>query len=134
MSKRKKLIAAYFQSFEEIDTEKRDAFWAYQRVSEYLENPEEAWSISLDLISAAPSKEALAFVGADIFEELLNSNGALFLDRLENLADSDKRVLYALANVWPRGAVHETHQNIMRKHSLLTEADADQLAAEIFCD
>jgi len=88
------LVTAYLRHFATKD----DAlFWAWERVQEYVrKDPRKAWELTLQLIAAAPEKNALAYVAAGPLEDLLYARGALFVGEVEHLASSDPKFLSAL--------------------------------------
>lgn len=129
------LLAAYFKNFENTYSEDLSSFWAHEFMHELLDNDmEKAWVVTLDLVNFAPNKESLAYVGADVLEEILKRSGTRFIDRIEHEANSSKRFLYALANAWIRkdAETYSVHQGIMRRFSILDECAADSIAADIF--
>ena len=54
-----------------------------------LTEPERAWPVILALIEAAPNEEALAFVAAGPLEDLIQSHGDDFADRIIERARRD---------------------------------------------
>jgi hypothetical protein len=65
-----------------------------------LTEPERAWPVILALIEAAPNEEALAFVAAGPLEDLIQSHGNDFADRIIERARRDPRFRSALRDVW----------------------------------
>jgi hypothetical protein len=91
----KQVIAAYFRNFENGPED--EDFWSWQYIWELvLHDPELAWKIILGLVAAAPSSDALGYVGADCLEDLLMYHGTEFIDRIRIEAARDKRFLAAL--------------------------------------
>ena len=74
-------------------------FWAFQEVDELLRTPEIAWRMTRLLISKAPSKEALAYIGAGPLEDLLYARPVEFMEMVAAAARSDERLQFALSNV-----------------------------------
>lgn len=78
-----------------------DHAWAEEQVDWLVDNdPEDAWTVSLVLIAAAPSKKALAYVAAGTLETLLRNHGPALKQRFSEEAETNKRLRFALACVW----------------------------------
>jgi hypothetical protein len=74
--------------------------WAFTEVNDItFRFPERGWNITLALIVAAPTDEALNYVVAGPLEEVLEVHGSLLIDRVEGLARADARFKDALSRV-----------------------------------
>lgn len=66
-------------------------------------DPIHAWRLTLLLIEAAPTLEALSYVAAGPLEDLLYGRGEQFIDEVERLARQDPKFRRAL-----RSAINES--------------------------
>lgn len=75
--------------------------WAQEQVEDrFDESLESALNVTLDLVAEAPSVESLGYIGAGQLEMLLVRSGELIFERLMNIAQNDKRLLFAMSNVY----------------------------------
>jgi ABC-type nitrate/sulfonate/bicarbonate transport system substrate-binding protein len=103
------LVEAYLRHYAEKDD---SLFWAWQQLQDYLSSdPARAWSLTLKLIAAAPTPEALSYIGAGPLEDLLYGRGEQFIDEVERLARQDPKFRRALQGVYNEsespGDVHD---------------------------
>ena len=78
------------------------------------EGPEQAWPIILTLVARAPDQQALIFIGCGALEDLVNSAGVAFQDRIVSQATSDDRFLAALRCVWPDSGAPAAVRSLIR--------------------
>jgi hypothetical protein len=64
------------------------------------DDPEQAWSVILQVLSLTDSPEILAQLAAGPLEDLLSKHGDIFIERVELLAKSDARFAFLLGGVW----------------------------------
>jgi hypothetical protein len=81
------------------ELKQQEDFRAWQEVHELLRTPEIAWRMTRLLISKAPSKEALGYIGAGPLEDLLYAQPVAFMEMVAAAARSDERLQFALSNV-----------------------------------
>jgi hypothetical protein len=87
------LLAAWFEN--------EQNFWAFSELNELCdEDPQLAWSITLELIEKAADRSELAYIAAGPLEDLVRNHPAEIWDDLELRAHTDERVLDALRGVW----------------------------------
>jgi hypothetical protein len=90
-----RIVAAYLRNLE--NNFEGDDFWSPKYIWELLPNdPELVLNIILGLIAAAPSREALEYVGAACLEDLLQYHGSQFIKRMRTEGNCNKRFLAAL--------------------------------------
>ena len=99
------LIAAYIDHFskDEIEaSQSSEEFLSYYDEVDSLtsDDPERLWRITLEMIRRVESDVALACIAAGPLEDLLASQGSLFIERVEIVARQDARFRYALTGVW----------------------------------
>ncbi|HEY9733464.1 MAG TPA: hypothetical protein V6C89_16215 [Drouetiella sp.] len=95
-----KLVTAYFNHYRLMKTSS-DFFWAWEDVQYLVErDPVQAWSVIVELINAAPSWEAIAFVAAGPLEDIISKRGKFIIEKLEQALPQNKRLQYAIAGVW----------------------------------
>jgi hypothetical protein len=87
-------------------------FWAWEKLEGYVRtDPTRAWNMTLQLIAAAATAEAVAYVAAGPLEDLLYLHGEQFIDEAERLARQDAKFRQALGGVWNKsqapGDVHD---------------------------
>jgi hypothetical protein len=103
------VVDAYIRNY----TEKDDSlFWGFLQVQDYVRSdPIHAWKVTLLLIEAAPTPEALSYVAAGPLEDLLYGRGEQFIDEVERLARRDPKFRRALLGVYNEsespGDVHD---------------------------
>ncbi len=94
----KEVATAYFRSFEMGN--KEDS-WAPKYVQELMtEKPEPGWDMVLQLVTSAPSKDALAYVAEAALEDLLKNHGSELIDKVESESKANERFRCTLSNVW----------------------------------
>jgi len=75
--------------------------WLFEWVMHVCGNePDGGWSIVQALVAAAKDDEDLALVAAGPLEELLRTHGSSVVERVEQLAQHDRRFRRALSGVW----------------------------------
>lgn len=91
-------------------------FWAWEQVQRYVrDDPAYAWSLTLQLIAAAPTPEALSYVAAGPLEDLLYARGEIFIDEVERLARQDPKFRRALRSVWNESeAPGDVHDRVIK--------------------
>lgn len=120
------VIAAYFRNFE--NGPEGEDFWAWKYIWDLLLNdPELAWNIILGLVAAAPSEDAVGYVGADCLEDLLKDHGTEFIDRIRTEAARDRRFLFALYNA----RVSETDAVFKQLMEIKKELGIDERGPEL---
>ncbi len=78
-----------------------DAYEAWEVMFELVrDDPEEAWTLVLDMVALAPSRYALGSVAAGPLEDLLHGYGPQFIDRAVAAAAEDAQFHRCLAGVW----------------------------------
>jgi len=76
-------------------------FLAWEKVDELIRvDPEAGWTLTLELIEAAPNVEVLANVAAGPLEDLLSRSPERFIDRVETQARRDAKFRRCLTGVW----------------------------------
>ena len=97
-------IASIFIRFAEAEKdsdEYEDSFLAYDELSSMcLNQPLEALSLILTILSKDPSPKAIELLAAGPLEDLLVENGPLVIDEIERRAESDRNVAMLLGGVW----------------------------------
>ncbi len=100
--------------------------WASDRMYAILDGaPEFAWSLIKELIVRAPSEDSLRYFAAGPLEDLLSRDGALFIDRVEQLADIDQKFLHAVATLRRLGM----SDDVWRRVQLLARRDPTDSSA-----
>jgi len=88
------LVKAYLEHYATKDA---SLFWAFEQVQTCVsEDPHRAWSLTLQLIAAAPTDAALVYVAAGPLEDLLYARAELFIDDVECRARDDPKFRRAL--------------------------------------
>jgi hypothetical protein len=78
------------------------------------DEPERAWRVVLAAIAANPPEDVLGLVGAVPLEDLMQSHGANFIDRVEAEAASNDKFRHLLNGIY-RGDIDDaTWQRIVR--------------------
>jgi hypothetical protein len=100
------LVDAYWKHYELAADDRRQRleaenwFWAWEEVDGAVRAPgPQTFDLLLALVHAARDDDALAYVGAGPFEDLVNWHGANFVDQIEQCARRDEAFRQALANV-----------------------------------
>lgn len=62
--------------------------------------PEVAWRLIVALVEAAPTEQALSFVGAGVLEDLIREFGDRLVEQIVSQATADQRMRDALRSVW----------------------------------
>jgi len=76
-------------------------FSAFEELNDLLhKDPEAGWSVTLELIVAAPDDLTLANVAAGPLEDLLTHEAERFIDRVELQARRDPKFRRCLTGVW----------------------------------
>jgi len=76
-------------------------FWGWEAVQDYLfSDPDHAWKLTLQLIAAASTPEALSYVAAGPLEDLLYGRGEQYIEEVERLARQDSKFRRALSSVY----------------------------------
>jgi hypothetical protein len=76
-------------------------FAAWEQVDDLIRSdPEQGWSLVLELIEAAPDDRVLANVAAGPLEDLLSRSLDQFIDRVELQARRDPAFRRCLTGVW----------------------------------
>jgi hypothetical protein len=82
--------------------------WAFDAVWEITcSDPERLWTITKALVTAAPDKETLGYIGAGPLEDLLSGYGEQFIERIEQEAAADAKFRLSLAIVRQSGLSDE---------------------------
>ena len=76
------------------------------------EQPEHAWGAVLALLERDLSPEDSALLAAGPLEILLGSNGAAFIERVEERGASDSRFNHLLGGVWQGGMTEQVWQRV----------------------
>jgi hypothetical protein len=86
------LIGAYLRSLDD-----NAYFWAYKCVDDIVRyDPEQAWTLMLQIVAAAPSEDVLHNIGAGHLEDLLKEYGLELMERITHELASNKKLLSAL--------------------------------------
>ena len=76
-------------------------WWAYQYLHcQVQEEPEQAFENIQKLVMLSTDKEFLAYVGADIFEDLVKEQGEVLFAKIEAESMKNRRFMYAFCFVW----------------------------------
>jgi len=82
-------------------TGRESRFWAWERVNDVVRSqPLVGWLLVRSLIAGAADEAQLMSVAAGPLEDLLAQHSRTLIDRVEEAARSDPRVLLALGGVW----------------------------------
>lgn len=103
------IVDAYLRHFAEKDS---GLFWGWEEVQNCLSSdPGRAWRVTLQLIAAAKTPEALSYIAAGPLEDLLYARGKQYIDEVERLARQDPKFRLALRSVYNEsespGGVHD---------------------------
>ncbi|HEY6620924.1 MAG TPA: hypothetical protein VIY68_15365 [Steroidobacteraceae bacterium] len=91
------LVEAYLRHYVEKDD---SLLWAMEQLHDCLRSdPDRAWSLTLQLIAAAQTPEALSYVGAGPLEDILYGQGRP-IDEVERLAREDPKFRRSLKSVY----------------------------------
>ena len=105
MNKHRQLVDDYLahasECFRDGDRDRYFAAWE-QVYSMVHEQPDEAWTLILELIDRASDELTLAYIAAGPLEDLINWHGPASIDRIEARALADPKFRRALRGVWPR--------------------------------
>lgn len=78
-----------------------DDVWARDRVEEIFdEDLAKAWTVTLELIDAAPSKDCLYYIAAGQLEILVSHNGKEMIERIKAEARHNNKLLFAMTGVY----------------------------------
>jgi hypothetical protein len=66
-------------------------------------DPEDAWQIVLAVLSQKPSDEVIGILAAGPLEDLIQDQGAKFIERIENEARKNPAFRRLLGGVWQSG-------------------------------
>jgi len=80
-----------------------DLCWSDQAVFELDGYPEHLWLFCLAAIAGAETPWQIVVLAAGPLEDLIASQGADFIDRIEEQAQLSSRFRFALTGVWPQG-------------------------------
>jgi uncharacterized protein DUF6869 len=61
---------------------------------------EEAWPLIVALVEAAPTEDAISFIGASVLEDLIREFGDRLVEQIVAQATADRRMRHALQSVW----------------------------------
>lgn len=79
----------------------QSTFWAWVEVDELVRDDQErGWQAILALLQSVTAEKAVGNIGCGPLEDLLRAHPAEFIERVEQLANSDSRLRQALACVW----------------------------------
>jgi Family of unknown function (DUF6869) len=80
---------------------REESFWAWQALFDLThQDPEAAWTITLDLIRAAPDDQVLADIASGPLEALIQYAHATLMDRVDTAARQDPKFRRCLTGVW----------------------------------
>ena len=115
---RDQLIATYFAN-DRAAGGNQTLFWAWEVVNDAIQDGvvNDAWSLVLDLVAAAPDPLTLGLIGAGALEDLLWRAGDELIDRVEREAAHNPRLREAIGSVWI-GTDHATQQTVDRLYAL----------------
>lgn len=83
-------------------------YWAFERLDDLVKNdPEKAWPLILEIRNATNDSKVLAQLAAGPLEDLINSSGDSFIDRIEALAKVDQDFRRLIGGIWPRRDLSE---------------------------
>jgi hypothetical protein len=92
------LVAAYL---EHQSSHRPDLWWTWERIQQLVQGaPDAAWMVLYAAIVRAPDPTMVGYLGAGPIEDLLSEWGHRVIDRIEDAAQTEPRVVYALSCVW----------------------------------
>ena len=102
MSSRDELLEGYLAHAEAVAHQRKDTnFWAFNELADLMrDDPDEAWQITVELVTRASDEEALGYVAAGALEDLICAHPDAMIDRVESRARQDARFRKAIARVW----------------------------------
>ncbi len=113
------LAAAYLRRGRNDATQQR----AFDKVVDMINaDTEEAWRFTLCAIERSKTDADLAGVAAGVLEELLKNHGPQFIDRVEEEARKNPKLLLALSGAWMDDSdpVFSRWLGIMEKYGFTT--------------
>ena len=82
-------------------TDRPDLFWTHDRIRGLTDHsPDDAYEVIRELVRQASSDYVLSIVAAGPLEDLLSDWGERYIDRLEEDARVDPKLMAACAGVW----------------------------------
>lgn len=101
-----KLAQTYIQAQDEGATSAdHPSWWAIQKFYDLeAECAELCWDAILKVIELHPSDHVLGMLGAGPLEDLIDSHGADFIDRIEDEARKTPAFMKVLSHVWEGGS------------------------------
>lgn len=97
---------AYIQAQDEGATSAdHPSWWAIQKFYDLEDaHADLCWDAILKVIELHPSDHVLGMLGAGPLEDLVDSHGGDFIDKIEDEARSNPAFVKALGNVWEAGS------------------------------
>ena len=94
----------------------RETFWAREKIHNVINDEfiEYAFNVFKMLYEGASSDVHLRSLGAGPLEDLLKRNGAHIIDRIEELASTDRRFRICLSYVWPTNIAVDIWKRILK--------------------
>ena len=88
-------------------------WWAWDKLDELCrKDPKGAWSVLIELVEHADSKELLEDIGVGPLEDFINYYAADYVDELENVAASSDALTQALGFAQLRDANHPLAERV----------------------
>jgi len=88
-------------------------WWAWDKLDELCrKDPQGAWSVLMELVEQAQSRELLEDIGVGPLEDFVNYYAVEFIEKLESGAQSSEGLAQALAYSQLRDASHPLAQRI----------------------
>ena len=101
----------------------RENFWAFSELDDLCEeNPQLAWSITLEMIERAEDESEIGSIAAGPLEDLIRKHANTIWEELTAKAYADERFREALRGVWVFEDDGEVYD---RFHDLMETVDAE---------
>ncbi|MBN1397218.1 MAG: hypothetical protein JXA06_04215 [Bacteroidetes bacterium] len=94
----------------------QETLWAWEKVNNIVKEEfiEYAYNVVKSLYEKSSSDIHLSSIGAGPLESLLKKNGIFIMDRIEQLASTDKRFRICLSYIWPTNISIDLWKRILR--------------------
>ena len=110
------LVEAWIRVMLKESSDEHDPdFWAFSNLDRMIDDePENAWSIILEILRRNQSSEILEVLSAGPVEDLLARHGEAFIERVENEARNDEDFAKLLGGVWQNTMSNEIYARVQR--------------------
>jgi Family of unknown function (DUF6869) len=110
------LVEAWIRVMLKESSDEHDPdFWAFSNLDRMIDDePENAWSIILEILRRNQSSEILEVLSAGPVEDLLARHGEAFIERVENEARNDEDFAKLLGGVWQNTMSDEIYARVQR--------------------